>query len=55
MMTKFTQGFYRNAEAVGWLGWIETDKGHFFITLDGDIRGPFADSVPQEIPTASPV
>jgi hypothetical protein len=33
-------GFYKNPEAVGYIGWIKTTDGCYFIDLAGVIRKP---------------
>lgn len=33
-------GFYREPEKVGYIGWIETIDGMYFIALDGKISKP---------------
>lgn len=42
-------GFYRDGEAVQWAGWINTIKGEYFITLEGDIV-PSPEDPHPEIP-----
>jgi hypothetical protein len=34
-------GFYDHPDKVGWLGWIRTKLGNYFIGFDGQIVGPF--------------
>jgi hypothetical protein len=34
-------GFYDDSVSVGWLGWITTKVGNYFIDNDGQIVGPF--------------
>lgn len=33
-------GFYRYPKKVGYIGWIETNDGMYFIHLDGKITKP---------------
>jgi hypothetical protein len=30
-------GFYEHPDKVGWSGWITTNKGTYFVALDGSI------------------
>jgi len=38
-------GFYDNPEKVGWVAWIRTIMGNYFVGLEGQIVGPFGPEV----------
>jgi hypothetical protein len=34
-------GFYKRPNKTGWLAWITTNAGNYFVALDGSIVGPY--------------